>query len=88
MSGIAQGTAVVEASSTSGAKMQARLAIEHGKKVFLLRSLVTSQPWAQKFVAERGAIEVSSVDEIVKALASPERVRNVTNARQLTLELA
>ncbi len=26
--------------------MQARLAIEHGKKVFLTHSLVTSQPWA------------------------------------------
>ena len=35
MSGIAQGTVVIEASSTSGAKMQARLALEHGKKVFL-----------------------------------------------------
>ena len=31
MSGIAQGTVVVEASSTSGAKIQARLALEHGK---------------------------------------------------------
>jgi DNA processing protein len=35
-----QGTVVIEASKTSGAKMQARLAIEHGKKVFLLRHLV------------------------------------------------
>src|SRR5690606_11165068 len=34
MSGMALGTVVVEASSTSGAKMQARLALEHGKLVF------------------------------------------------------
>ena len=40
MSGIAQGTVVIEASSTSGAKMQARLAHEHGKHVFLVRHLV------------------------------------------------
>ena len=34
-SGISQGTVVIEASSTSGARMQARLAYEHGKRVFL-----------------------------------------------------
>jgi DNA processing protein len=88
MSGIAQGTVVVEASSTSGARMQARLALEHGKKVFLLKSLVTSQPWAKKFVAEKGAREVASVDEIVSSLADPDRIRAVNRARQLTLELA
>jgi DNA processing protein len=33
MSGIAQGTVVIEASNTSGAKMQARIALEHDKKV-------------------------------------------------------
>jgi DNA processing protein len=88
MSGVSQGTAVVEASSTSGARMQARLALEHGKMVFLLRSLVTDQPWAQKFVAERGAREVASVEEIVDTLATPERIEAVRSARQLTLELA
>jgi len=87
MSGIAQGTVVVEASSTSGARMQARFAIEHGKRVFLLRSLVTSQPWAQKFVRDRGAIEAASVEEILSHLAAPERIRDVTSARQLTLDL-
>ena len=87
MSGLAQGTAVVEASSTSGARMQ-RLALEHGKKVFLLHSLVTDQPWAQKFVAERGAIEVTAVEEIVERLVAPERVQAVSTARQLTLGLA
>lgn len=87
MSGIAQGTVVIEASSTSGAKMQARLALEHGKKAFLVKTLVTSQPWAQKYVAERGAIEVANVEDVVRWLAEPERVRNVTEQRQLTLDL-
>lgn len=74
-SGLSQGTIVVEASRTSGAKMQARLALEHGKKVFLLRSLVTDQQWAQEYVAERGAIEVGDVDEVTVQLASTDRVR-------------
>lgn len=87
MSGIAQGTAVIEATSTSGAKMQARLALEHGKRAFLLRTLVTEQPWAQRYVAERGAIEVADVDDIIKWLAAPNRIREVTEQRQLTLDL-
>lgn len=35
ISGLSQSTLVIEATSTSGAEMQARLALEHGKKVFL-----------------------------------------------------
>jgi DNA processing protein len=81
-SGISQGTVVIEATSTSGAKMQARLALEHGKKVFLLRSLVTSQPWATDYVSRRGAIEVSAVEEVSAQLADPERVRQATVQNQ------
>jgi DNA processing protein len=87
-SGISQGTVVIEASSTSGAKMQARLAIEHGKKVFLVQSLVTSQPWASDYVRRRGAIEVGDVDEVITRLAAPERVRKATEQQtQLTLSV-
>jgi DNA processing protein len=87
-SGISQGTVVIEASSTSGAKMQARLAIEHGKKVFLVRSLVTSQPWAREYVRLRGAIEVAEVDEVTARLAAPERVRQATEQQHTQLTLA
>lgn len=87
-SGLSQGTAVIEASSTSGAKMQARLALEHGKKVFLIQSLVTDQKWAQTYVAKRGAIEVDDVEEVIRHLASPEKVRQASEQRQqLTLSL-
>ena len=87
-SGISQGTVVIEASSTSGAKMQARLAIEHGKKVFLVQSLVTSQPWASDYVQRRGAIEVADVDEVITRLAAPGRVRQATEQQtQLTLSV-
>jgi DNA processing protein len=85
MSGISQGTVVIEAGSTSGAKMQARLALEHGKKVFLIRSLVTSQPWARTYADNRGAIEVADVDEVIARLATPERVRRATEQQQLAL---
>jgi DNA processing protein len=80
---------VIEASSTSGAKMQARLAIEHGKRVFLVSRLVTAQSWAQKYVAERGAIEVKTVDEVLTRLRSREQIELLSASRQqLALELA
>jgi len=84
-SGLSQGTVVIEASRTSGAKLQARLALEHGKKLFLVKSLVTDQQWAKDYVAKRGAIEVADVDEVIRHLAAPERVRQAgEQRRQLT----
>lgn len=81
-SGLSQGTVVIEAGSTSGAKMQARLALEHGKKVFLLRSLATSQQWARDYIGRRGAIEVADVDEVIRHLAPAERIRQATEQQQ------
>lgn len=86
MSGMGQGTVVIEASATSGAKMQARYALEHGKRVWLVRSLVREHSWARKYATERGAKEVDSVEEIVKELRSPAAVRERADARmQLSL---
>jgi DNA processing protein len=87
MSGMGQGTVVIEASATSGAKMQARYALEHGKQVFLLASLVRHHPWARKYL-DRGAIEVADAGEIVRRLQSPEAVQALSDQRrQLTLSL-
>jgi DNA processing protein len=87
-SGLSQGTVVIEASQTSGAKMQARLALEHEKKVFLVNSLVTDQEWARDYVANRGAIAVDDVDEVLKHLAAPDRVRQKARQhQQLSLTL-
>ena len=85
-SGMGQGTVVIEATSTSGAKMQARLALEHGKQVFLVESLVTKQEWARKYL-DRGAIEVKSVDDVLSRLRSPEQIEQRSmGRRQLTLD--
>ena len=85
-SGISQGTIVIEATSTSGAKMQARLALDHGKKVFLIRSLVASQPWAKEYVVRRGAIAVDGPEEVSTQLAAAERVlRAAEQPQQLAL---
>lgn len=71
-SGLGQGTIVVEASHTSGARLQARLAIEHGKHAFLLKSLVESYDWAEQFARKPGVIVVSDVEEVLGYLTPAE----------------
>lgn len=65
MSGLARATVVVEAGHTSGARMQARLALEHGRPVFLLSSLLT-HAWARTYADERpGTYVVEEGSEVV-----------------------
>lgn len=75
-SGLGRGTIVIEAGERSGAKMQARLALEHGRTLFVPRSLVERSSWAADY-AERGrrgstAVVVDSVDEVLRALGPPD----------------
>jgi DNA processing protein len=88
-SGLSQGTVVIEASSTSGAKMQARLALQHGKHAFLVDSLVTNQKWAQGYLKKfPRAVRVTAIEEVLDRLRSPEAIESDTaGRRQITLEL-
>lgn len=67
MSGYAAATVVVEANWTSGARMQARLALEHGRRVFLLDSLLELD-WARDYAKRPGASVVRDLDELVAQL--------------------
>ncbi len=67
-SGLSVGTVVVEAGETSGARLQAQDALRHGKRLFLMRELVTAQPWAQDAATRPGVVTVDSVDEVIEAI--------------------
>jgi len=67
MSGIARATIVVEATYTSGARMQARLALEHGRPVVLMESLLEHE-WARDYAARPGVRVVAEVAEVVDHL--------------------
>ena len=75
MSGLSLATVVVEAGRTSGARMQARVALQQGRTVFLLRSQVESHEWARKYVEEGAygavATEVTTTADIVSRLGGP-----------------
>ncbi|GAA0225430.1 hypothetical protein GCM10010492_24530 [Saccharothrix mutabilis subsp. mutabilis] len=52
MSGCGVATVIVEAGEHSGARIQARMALEHGRHVFLLPEVVTGTTWGRE-MAER-----------------------------------
>ena len=71
--------------------MQARLAIEHGKTVFLLESLVMQQEWARRYVERHGrrVVVVKTVEDVVSQMRSVEQVeRLLSQRRQLAFDLA
>jgi DNA processing protein len=67
MSGYAAATVVVEAGQTSGARIQARLALQHGRPV-VLTSQVMQQEWAQSFARRPGVQVVSSTADLLAAI--------------------
>jgi DNA processing protein len=74
MSGIALGTVVVEATSTSGARMQARLALGQARPVFVPASLLGHHRWAREYAAKPGAHVFRDPEEItavVERLTAP-----------------
>jgi DNA processing protein len=73
MSGLSLATVVVEASPTSGARTQARLALAHGRPVLLVDSLL-SQDWAKQLATRPGTHVVGSpaeVTEVVERITAP-----------------
>lgn len=59
MSGYMLATVVVEAADRSGSRMQARLALEHGRHVFLMRSLLEHE-WARDYAECPGVTSCGS----------------------------
>lgn len=67
MSGLTLGTVIVEASETSGARVQARLALAHGRPVFLAEPLL-SQAWAQTLSGRPGTRVFRAPTEITAVI--------------------
>ena len=81
MSGYGFASVVVEAGENSGARIQARLAVEHGRPVILLHSVVEATSWAPRLINQPGvyvaggAVDVLGVvDELRRDPAEADRV--------------
>jgi DNA processing protein len=67
MSGMALATVVVEAGATSGARVQSRRALAHGRPVFLLEA-VLEQDWARELARRPATYVVRWPEEITATL--------------------
>jgi DNA processing protein len=73
MSGISRGSVVIEASERSGARVQTRLALAHGRPVFLHQRL-TVQGWAADLAGQPHVYVVTSAADVLAVLErSPTR---------------
>lgn len=69
MSGYSLATVVVEAAYRSGTRIQARLALEHGRRVFLMRPLLIHE-WARGYAARPNTTVIDGLDDIFRELDS------------------
>jgi DNA processing protein len=67
MSGYAGATVVVEAGSKSGARIQARLALQHGRPV-ILTDQVMRQDWARAFADNPGVHVAQGIAELLETV--------------------
>lgn len=68
MSGYGLATIVVEAGEKSGARAQARMAVEHGRPVVLTRSVFDRNEWAKKLSTKPNVYVASGIDDVASAL--------------------
>lgn len=70
MSALTEATVIVEAGETSGTLIQARAALQQGRRLFILDSAFrrSDLTWPRRF-EEKGAIRIKSVTELLRHLA-------------------
>lgn len=90
MSGYGLASIIVEAGENSGARAQARMAVEHGRPVILAESVVARNQWAKTLIQQRGvyvATNMTDIDRLVTQIREePARVdsalRELAQARR------
>ena len=68
MAGWSAVTLVMQADARSGARLQARVAIEQGRKVLLYEPVMGHEDWAKKYVADGTAMWVTDAAEVLGEL--------------------
>lgn len=69
MSGYSAATVVVEAGEHSGVRIQARLALQHGRQV-IIRDTLLALGWARELAEKPGVHVVHGIDDLLRAVES------------------
>lgn len=81
MSGYSLATIIVEASERSGTRIQARKAVEHGRPVILMRSVIDRTEWGRVTAAKPDVHVAKDVDEAMRIvdtlLARPQQIERL-----------
>ncbi|GAA3726605.1 DNA-processing protein DprA [Salinactinospora qingdaonensis] len=77
MSGYATATVVVEAGEHSGARIQARFALQHGRPVIFPRELLVNE-WARRYAEFPGVHVVDSLDQLAATVDALIREAELT----------
>jgi DNA processing protein len=67
MSGMTLGSVIIEASPTSGTRVQARHALEQGRKLILMERVLALE-WAQDLIGKPGVAVAATADDVLAAL--------------------
>ena len=70
MSGLTTATVIVEASATSGTRVQARSALSQGRRLLLMRGLLVNE-WARELVGRPGVEVLDDGAAVIDALKQP-----------------
>ena len=76
MSGYGIASIIVEASEHSGARIQARLAVEHGRPVVLTDAVVSATEWGRSLAEQPGVHVASSTAEVMGVIEEIQRRRD------------
>ncbi|HEX7302679.1 DNA-processing protein DprA [Lentzea sp.] len=68
MSGCSTATVVVEAGEHSGTRIQARLALEHGRHVFLLPEVASDTTWGREMATRPNTTVLEGPDHLLRVL--------------------
>jgi DNA processing protein len=85
MSGYGLATVVVEAGERSGARIQARIAVEHGRPVILTDLVVKRNPWARALMVRPGVHRADGLEDVMQILRSLDHRRVAVAAALRTL---
>ncbi len=65
MSGYGRASVIVEAGEHSGTRIQARLAVAHGRPVILTRAVTTGTTWGRDLMSKPGVVVAADADQAI-----------------------